>query len=81
MKEIDFQHLPLDGRYFLTVAHFYKYANKVVYQLDFLKMNLLHKSKMKCFKSRSSLRTCSKFITQAISKWTYTNKTEYFGTV
>ena len=25
-------------------------AKKVVYQLDFLKMNSLHKSKMKCFK-------------------------------
>ena len=32
-------------------AHFYKYAKKVVYQLDFLKINLLHKSKMKSFKS------------------------------
>ena len=28
-------------------VHFYKYAKKVVYQLDFLKINLLHKSKMK----------------------------------
>ena len=62
-------------------AHFHKYANRVVYQLDFLKMNLLHKSKMKCFKSPSCLRTCSKFIIQAPSKWKYTNETEYFGTV
>ena len=30
-------------------AHFYKYAKKVVYQFDFFKMNLLHKSKMKCW--------------------------------
>ena len=41
-------------------AHFYKYAMKVVYQLDFLKMNLLHKSKMKCFTSRCCLRTWGK---------------------
>ena len=26
-------------------AHFYKYAKKVVYQFDFLKMNVLHKAK------------------------------------
>ena len=41
-------------------AHCYKYVKKVVYQSDFLKMNLLHKSKMKCFTCRCCLRTWSK---------------------
>ena len=39
------------------------------------------KKKMICFKSWSYLHTCGKFIIQAPSKWTYTNETEYFGTV
>ena len=45
----------------------------MVYQLDFLKMNLLQ--------SRSCFRTCSEFIIQAPSKWTYTNEMEYVGRV